>query len=754
MRKINILIMIMVAGLVSSAPAWMLLDNFEYYDNSTTTATTTATGGVWTSVFDGTANSNVIDFEDGQVLETIGGAAWRGAERDISGTGAAVTVGEVQTYFWQVRVTSTQPADATWDYDFMMGLSPDVSNIDQTNAWQDFAIMPFINNDAATPYINADAPTTPWWALMSPDTWYNVWVVIDNDAVDPTFALYYATDDVPILVHGDANWRNFGVNVDLNAIGFMAAGNTNCWYYIDNIYYAAGEDLTVPAFTVTGAYDPDAQPYHEGDGTVGTTPPVGGMTDVTLSWKAGLDPNEAETGYEFNPAILEHYVYWSATDANLPGSTLDGSIAQPTQDGNYTDPNITYGPVSMPADGSTIYWKVEEGLNDGTDSPYPAGDPNNIDGQVWTFVTVSNKPTFLTQPRPVVADPNATFTITASITADSYQWFKVVGQQDNAQNGETDDTLLTGETGMSLTIENATLADEAGYYCICYNGATSSNPSRVAWLVLPRLVGHWTLNGNMTDTVTSEPGLSGVVAHDGYMAYGDPNYVSEPDTDGFDGNGMRFYNDGQIMELPGEDFFNFYNDGFTLIYWYKQNTGANTNWKVTMSKFDIGNQGWLVGQAGANPDPDFIIEAGGVNADVGPLTDDQWNMVAVTYDADTDTFRLFSNGDENAQATGDLAAQPIPFRPVQIGGDDAGGTPFAIDAALSEIRMYSYPLTPTIIATMYTDEVEDVYVCVNEDEEFDAMDFNDDCRLNMADFSYVASEWLECQRIPEDSCDW
>jgi hypothetical protein len=247
MKKLLLVLFIVGFTTVSQA-TWTLLDDFESYDNSTTTATTTVTGGTWTSVWDGTANSNIVDLWGGQVLETKGGAAWRGAERDLSGTGAAVAVDEVQTYYWQIKVAwYGNPGETNWVYDFMMGLAPDVSNIDDINAWQDFSVMPYVNNAPTTPYINANGPGT-FWAPMNNNAWYHVWVVVDNDAADPTFDLHYAPvgSSTPILVIADADWRNFAGNQALNAIGFMAAGWEGSWEYIDNIYYDdTGQNLTV-----------------------------------------------------------------------------------------------------------------------------------------------------------------------------------------------------------------------------------------------------------------------------------------------------------------------------------------------------------------------------------------------------------------------------------------------------------------------------------------------------------------------------
>ena len=226
----------------------VLLDDFDSYGSG---PTTTATGGTWSAEFVGTANSNIVTAAGhGHALQTLGGAAWRGAERDLTGSDASVAVGEVQTYFWQVKPSwNGDPNETNWVYDFMMGLAPNVSNIDSMDAWQDFSVMPFINNAATTPFINAEAPTTPWWAPMNADDWYNVWVVINNYAVDPTFDLYYSAEsdpDNPVLVIADASWRNFAAGQDLNAIGFMAAGLQGSEFLIDNIYYAAGATTANP----------------------------------------------------------------------------------------------------------------------------------------------------------------------------------------------------------------------------------------------------------------------------------------------------------------------------------------------------------------------------------------------------------------------------------------------------------------------------------------------------------------------------
>lgn len=493
------------------------------------------------------------------------------------------------------------------------------------------------------------------------------------------------------------------------------------------------------------AYDPDPQPLNI-DGTVGTL--AAGQASLTLNFKAGKDPNTVRD-YPVNPDILKHYV-WIGTDPE--SLALHGTVDQVhNADPMLTDPDNAYGPISLDQN-TDYYWQVEEGLDNGTGNAYAAGDPNNILGAVWSFKTVAAIPVILTHPRPAVADAsgNASFSVTASATATTYQWFKEAGDPDTQLS---DGGIYSGTQTATLTITGATLADEGQYYCIAYNGTTPSTPSGAAWLVMPRLVGYWKLDGDMTDSVASE--VPGAAARDGFMNSGDPNYVSETSDSGIDGNAMRFYNDGQFMELPGADFFNFYEDGFTISFWFKRY--ADAGWRLPMSKFDLGQSGWLFG-TDANPYDTFIIESPwtGTYGDSTPsVIDGQWHMLTVTYDPADTTIRMYTDGDQDADTgTVNLSTAPLPARPVQIGGDNAGGTGNAIDAAIDEIRMYSYPLTPTEIALMYNGFRPDEFICVETIEGFGTYDLNDDCRVNLADFALVASEWLECQRIPTDACTW
>jgi hypothetical protein len=487
------------------------------------------------------------------------------------------------------------------------------------------------------------------------------------------------------------------------------------------------------------AYQPNPQPVNT-DGTVGTLN-GSNQAELTLNFNAGKDPNTV-TNYPVNPAIVGHYVYLSnGVDSNL--ALLDYVEQVHNPDPNLTDPANFYGPIAL-NNNAVYYWQIEEALDDGTGIPNDAGDPNNIPGSVWSFTTIAAIPT-LTNPKHTVADANgnASFSVTGSATATSYQWFKV-GTPDVTLS---DTGIYSGTTTATLTITGAAIGDEGQYYCIAYNDATPSIPSNSVWLLTQRLVGYWKLDGNMDDSVGDE--VIGALTHDGSMNTGDPNYLDEPNS--LDGTAMQFFNDSQFMTVPDSDFFNFYRNGFTFSCWYKD--AGTDGWRVFFSKLDVGAAGWLFGKNDTSANANFIIESPNTNVSTGTavnVSDGSWHMLTATYDAATDSMKVFVDGDQRASATIDLSNVALPATLVSIGGL---GTD-AINGAIDEVRMYSYPRTPTQIAETYLGFKPGGFICADLDNGIGVYDLNDDCRVNMADFALVATQWLECNRIPEDSCSW
>jgi len=114
----------------------------------------------------------------------------------------------------------------------------------------------------------------------------------------------------------------------------------------------------------------------------------------------------------------------------------------------------------------------------------------------------------ITDPVDDVADPNATFTVEAA-AAESYQWYKV-GTPDVALS---DGGPYSGTQTDTLTVADATLAEEGQYYCVVSNSVPTQATSASAQLWTKRLMGHWKFNNNMLDSVTES--VADAPTHDG-----------------------------------------------------------------------------------------------------------------------------------------------------------------------------------------------------------------------------------------------
>ena len=67
---------------------------------------------------------------------------------------------------------------------------------------------------------------------------------------------------------------------------------------------------------------------------------------------------------------------------------------------------------------------------------------------------------------------------------------------------------------------------------------------------------------------------------------------------------------------------------------------------------------------------------------------------------------------------------------------------------LSKVKILNYAMTDDDIGTMYHAETG-IWPCLNPPQ----YDFDGDCIVDMIDFSFFASEWLDCGRVPASACD-
>ncbi len=265
MKKIMTGILVLGVAAASQA-AWTLLDNFDSYATGSIGASPNTTAGTWTGVFDGTGNAYVDDLGSGNKAigfhGSSGSGGWRGIEADLTsafGSDYSLANGATATYFFQMTATSIFKTDSDGaDWDVMIGLSDNVGAIDNVDSWQDFAVMPYVSGAAATPAMNATGNSMGAFAV-TPDTTYNVWLVVDNNT--KLYNVYASTGtDAGTLILDNCTYRNGKGAGALEAISFMSHADNEM--RIDNVYadlsganttYAIPEPATIGLVAVFGA---------------------------------------------------------------------------------------------------------------------------------------------------------------------------------------------------------------------------------------------------------------------------------------------------------------------------------------------------------------------------------------------------------------------------------------------------------------------------------------------------------------------
>jgi len=340
----NTLVAAMLISFVAASHAsWTLIDNFDSYDNSSTTALGATpgnlSGDVWVGVNDGTTGALITDdvSPNDNSIAVIQNGGWKGAETDLKNNFSAdfsLPDGNTATYFFQVMAEGS----AT---DCMIGLSGSTADVDENNSWQDFAVMPYVNGGYLKVYSDngGDQAVQP----MLDGGWYNVWLVVDNST--KSFDLYTSTStNSGILQMSGLTMGRITAPGNLEAFAIM--NNEGDRVHVDNIYMTSGVDVSFPDTNIV--FDPPPVPvtnqvggalagvtndpvylfcYHEG------YYPAGGNSGVFISWSSN--------GYDFAQLNDGHPVF---VPPEFPGDDGDNSDGYQ----NLTrDPSMIYDPVAQ-----------------------------------------------------------------------------------------------------------------------------------------------------------------------------------------------------------------------------------------------------------------------------------------------------------------------------------------------------------------------------------------------------------------------
>jgi hypothetical protein len=479
------------------------------------------------------------------------------------------------------------------------------------------------------------------------------------------------------------------------------------WFQVESV---SGKDYFdyVRLETSLSAYGPD--PADDAEGVA---------LDKILSWYTGPDPNNPANP---NPLITKHFVYMNSGLPDDPNLLLVATIDA----GTPTQPTAQYDPAEDFSRDGVYLWRVDEGIGD-----YGAGDPNNITGKVWTFMTVTSEP-MLDENLPadvvIYAGENASFVVDATNpytlddTGMSYAWYKA-----------GDATVLS--TTDTLDITNAQIADDGGYYCTVTLDANGAEvDSRTAILTIKRAIGWWKLE---EDTVDSSD-----LGNDGAIVGAPPNQSSNW-TDGIDGRALNVNTEGiPYVEVPAADSVAYnLTKRISVSVWVKSAGSPNGYGVLVGKQLDNVNRPWMLRQNGTNPWVTWKTHEDYWAVDTVRCFDDAWHHVVATWDIDTGEKNIYMDGELKAtkEMTGEALSDDLS--PIRIG---YYYSTYYFTGVLDDARIYNYALSPLEIASLYVGFVPDAEICL----QYPDYDLTDDCQVNLDDLAVFLSDWMKCNIYP------
>lgn len=562
-----------------------------------------------------------------------------------------------------------------------------------------------------------------------------------------------------------------------------APGSTDCEIFVDDAMFGFDEEADgLP-------YAPQAGPDPFDTGLVGTPVDSGGgvwkIYDVVLSFKASHDPAEV---YEVDPAIVKHYIRLQTglpDDPNL--FLIDYELPQLS----LTDPNQTLvlADVTPPIvldQGTTYQWQVEEVTNYGSGNP---GDPNNILGSVWEFTTANAVPKIVSITDHMLLDANgdADFTIQTTASANNFRWYKVIGEMDSDENGQTDDEMLT-DAGIYSGTETKTLSitgaaadgsQDALIYAKAFNGVPGEPGTEVSlssaarWFWAPNLMSYYTFEtvtpaGYEGSDVTTGEGPGAARAYQMIMASNDTGLdvpsqnTNIPSAPGIAGNtySLQLDNpranpadpnqaDAQYAQVV-EPWSGSYKD-ITISTWVYSSGGSNWN-RILDFGNDNANYVFLcINPGSVNRAARFAVNVGGTEQTVTTpneaVPDNEWTHITATLK--DNTARIYINGELVVTNTG-LTNNPVSFGPSVnnwIGRSQWGAGDGYFNGMIDELRIYNYAVPTVQVGQLYLGDTLQAYVCNFEVYDLQDYDTNNNCLLDLGDFASMAARWLEDDRI-------
>lgn len=613
-------------------------------------------------------------------------------------------------------------------------------------------------------------------------TWYHVAAVSDGTTLSLYLKNLDADTDYQVVATADLSGSTDPSIIRDEYVAGSFATNGGSWTVACGTYNNATGDRFVSPGKIDMAAISDAAlapgSFVAQGGKITAPYPGSGQSQVelapTLQWN-GLADAVDETLLDSN--VLKHYVYIDYDNKDEdPNLYYQGEVVV----SDWSSRAAAYGPLALTYDQS-VSWQVEEGLDNGTGEAYAPGDPNNVLGSIWRFITLKSIPVVPTnQPLSVRAFPTeaAVFTVNfTSVSAPTVKWFK----DDNTSVTEITagtDTVDNNDGSYTTTLTlDAPLAvsDEGQYYCSVSNNGEWFD-SGVANLVVKRQLAQYTFDGALTDSSTN-----GAPTGTALDTQGDPNSLNAVSAavsyvDGADGV------TDSALYLDANEYVDFSTEGYpkasavttngsgggldegTIVFWVKPNV-ANQQ-QTFVGAFNDGGTNAFLTLLQADQDLDLYIRgangtalanhpAGRPNRPEFNLTDGGWHMMAACWSGNTST--LYVDGQWVVNNTGSTPASFDAWQyGVLLGATRTSANRNILSdmfsgGAIDNLRIYNYRLDAGGNVEAFAQEYMDltgIQPCINMSFEGNAFNYDNTgssyCKVDLADLTVIVSQWLDC----------
>lgn len=431
-------------------------------------------------------------------------------------------------------------------------------------------------------------------------------------------------------------------------------------------------------------------------------------------------------------------VWFGMADAN---ETNYQSLLTPIASISNPQPNqcIAIPAGMLPLTESAAYTWVVEAFTYPASDPNHTGEPNELMGvSIWKFVT-SAAPLVLSNPGNQIKWLGDTAVFTAvfqSKTAPaSAVWYKENTIDPNfpiAMNPLQTDIDVTVENPadsqwiVALSLSNVKFSDAGRYYCVFGNsyGAVQTTSAELA-VYEKQLLAHWAFDGSANDETGNYHGT----------LMGEPNFVVDEGR-----YAMAFDGVDDYVVLPAG--FADFRSGLTIQVWAKPAAAANWGRFV-----DLGNgpdaANILFARNGTSTNLTFNAMTGTAITANGVLVLNQWQMFVVTMN-EAGAVTIYKNG--IPVQTGTVAVPAVVTRTSNFIGESNWTADALYNGLIDDIKIYNYAATADDIAQEYFTAVG------NFCRYRPALDYDNNCIVDMGDFASIAAQWMQCGIYPASVC--